>query len=213
MFEGAAVTGRAAGAGPVATFEGGGWVEKPELSFRNPGFPQTGSHPVVCINWNDAKAYTDWMSARQRSEYRLPSEAEREYATRAGQATAFWWGNTIEPKLAAYDWASSFRGSLTTTPVKGTQSVAAFAPNPWGVVQVHGNVSEWTEDCWNDNYRGAPADGSAWTSGDCNRRVLRGGSWGYNPKDLRAAYREGATLGFRNFNFGFRVVRVLRPSK
>jgi formylglycine-generating enzyme required for sulfatase activity/class 3 adenylate cyclase len=206
------VTGYRTGAG-CRVFEGGSWVERLQLTFRDPGFPQAANHPAVCVNWNDAKAYTDWMSARQRSEYRLPSEAEREYVTRGGQTTAFWWGDKIQPSLAAYDWSSTFAGSPTAQPPRGTHPVAAFAPNPFGLVQVHGNVSEWVEDCWNDNYRGAPSDGSAWMSGDCKRRVMRDGAWGYSPKDLRAAAREGVTLTFRNFTAGFRVVKVLREGK
>ncbi len=194
-------------------FQSGGWIEQRQLSFRDPGFRQTGNHPVVCVNWNDAKAYTDWMSSRQRAEYRLPTEAEREYATRGGTRTLFWWGDRIDPTLAAYDWSVPFSGGSTGPAARGTFPVAAFHPNPFGLVQVHGNVSEWVEDCWNDSYRNAPLDGSAWSAGDCRRRVLRGGSWGYSPKDLRAAYREGATLDFRNFNFGFRVVRVMRDQK
>ena len=194
-------------------YEGSRWVDKPELSFRNPGFPQSPDHPVVCINWNDAKAYTDWMSARTGTTYRLPTEAEREFFTRAGTTSLFWWGNDIEPSRAGYDWSHAFGSGPRGETRRGTHPVQSFQPNPWGLYQVHGNVSEWVEDCWNDGYRGAPVDGAAWTTGDCKRRVLRGGSWGYSPKDLRAAYREGATATYRNFNFGFRVVRVLRGAK
>jgi formylglycine-generating enzyme required for sulfatase activity len=204
-----AVTGYRPGIG-CRVFEGGRWTERSDLSFRNPGFPQGPNHPVVCVNWNDAKAYTDWMTARMSGEYRLPTEAEREYATRAASSTAFWWGNDIAPSQAGYDWTHVFGNGPRGQARRGTHPVDAFQSNPWGLFQMHGNVSEWVEDCWNDNYRGAPIDGSAWQSGDCRRRVLRGGSWGYVPKDLRASYREGATLSFRNFNFAFRVVRVLR---
>src|SRR5690606_36199311 len=104
----------------------------------------------------------------------------------------------------------SFLSSPRREALHGTMKVRSFFPNQCGLYQVHGNVSEWVEDCWNDSYRGAPADGTAWQSGDCKRRILRGGSWGYAPKDLRSAYREGVTLAFRNFNLGFRVVRVLK---
>jgi formylglycine-generating enzyme required for sulfatase activity len=207
-----ALSGYRPGAG-CRVFESGAWRERNELSFREPGFAQTASHPVVCVNWSDAKAFTDWMSARMNAEYRLPTEAEREYFTRAGSATAFWWGNEIEPGRAAYDWSAVLGNSPRAEPKRGTHPVNAFSPNPWGLYQVHGNVSEWVEDCWNNSYRGAPVDGSAWNAGDCKRRVLRGGSWGYAPKDLRSAYREGATLSNRNFNFGFRVVRVLRGAR
>ncbi len=207
-----AVTGYRPGAG-CRVFEGGQWVERAELSFRNPGFPQTSDHPVVCVNWNDATAYTDWMTARMNAIYRLPTEAEREYFARAGTTTAFWWGNEIDPSRASYDWSYVFGAGQRAGTRLGTHPAIAFKPNPWGLMQVHGNVSEWVEDCWNDSYSGAPADGSAWTTGDCTRRVLRGGSWGYVPKDLRASYREGVTMTNRNFNFGFRVVRALRNTK
>lgn len=206
------VTGYRPGGG-CRLVEAGRWVDKSELSFRNPGFKQTSDHPVVCVNWNDAKGYTDWMTARLGGEYRLPTEAEREYATRAGTTSAFWWGNEIAPAQAAYDWSLAFGSGQRGEALRGTMPVTSFAANPWGLYQMHGNVSEWVEDCWNDSYRAAPVDGTAWQSGDCRRRVLRGGSWGYAPKDLRSAYREGATLSFRNFNFGFRVVRVLRGAK
>ena len=94
----------------------------------------------------------------------------------------FWWGNDIAPARAAYDWGETLGSSPRAQPHRGTQPVNVFQANPWGLFQVHGNVSEWVEDCWNDNYRGAPTDGSAWTVGDCSRRVLRGGSWGYLPE-------------------------------
>ncbi len=153
------------------------------------------------------------MTARMNAIYRLPTEAEREFFTRAGTTTAFWWGNDIDPSRAGYDWSHVFGAGQRAEARFGTHPALAFKPNPWGLMQVHGNVSEWVEDCWNDGYRGAPGNGSAWTTGDCKRRVLRGGSWGYVPKDLRVSYREGATLTNRNFNFGFRVVRTLRNIK
>ncbi len=207
-----ALTGYRPGAG-CRIFDAGKWSERSDLSFRNPGFSQGPDHPVVCVNWSDAKAFTDWMTARMNADYRLPTEAEREYFTRAGSTTAFWWGNGIGPDRASYDWSAVFSGSPRAEPRRGTFPVNAFKPNPWGLLQVHGNVSEWVEDCWNGSYKGAPTDGSAWTSGDCKLRILRGGSWGYSPKDLRSSYREGATSTNRNFNFGFRVVRVLRGAK
>jgi formylglycine-generating enzyme required for sulfatase activity len=190
-------------------FEGGNWVEKPGWSYRNPGFPQDGDHPAVCINWNDAIAYTNWLTARTGKPYRLPSEAEWEYAARAGTTTAFWWGDTIGPGDANYDWSLVYGQGRRGKMLQGTMPVKSFKPNPWQLYQVHGNVSEWVEDCWNASYDAAPTDGSAWLSGNCGRRILRGGSWGYDPKELRSSYREGVTQGYRNFNFGFRVARTL----
>jgi formylglycine-generating enzyme required for sulfatase activity/class 3 adenylate cyclase len=190
-------------------FEGGNWVEKSGWSYRNPGFPQDGDHPVTCVNWNDAVAYANWLTARTGKPYRLPSEAEWEYAARAGTTTAFWWGDSIGPDNANYDWSIAYGSGRRGTMRHGTMPVKSFRPNPWQLYQVHGNVSEWVEDCWNANYTGAPTDGSARLSGTCSLRILRGGSWGYDPKELRSAYREGVTQSHRNFNFGFRVARTL----
>ena len=137
-----------------------------------------GDRPVINVSWNDAKAYTAWLSKKTGASYRLPSEAEREYVARARTSTPYWWGSSVAPELANY---SGLAGK--TVPVK------SFKPNPWGLYQVHGNVWEWVEDCYHDTYTGAPTDGSAWTTGECKYRVLRGGSWDDNPQYLRAAYR------------------------
>lgn len=203
-----AVTGYKIGTGCRA-FEAGGWRERSDLSFKSPGFPQAGHHPVVCVNWNDAKAYTDWMSARMTATYRLPTEAEREYVTRAGTTTLFWWGNSIDPGRAAYDWTTGIAASPKADRRRGTHPVNAFEPNPWGLYQVHGNVSEWVEDCWG-SYRNAPTNGAALLTGDCSVRGLRGGSWGNSALDLRSSYRGNQSVHHRNFNVGFRVVRALR---
>ena len=149
-------------------------------------------YPIVGVSWQDAKAYAAWLSNKTGKEYRLLSEAEREYVTRAGTTRPYWWGSSISATQANYD------GSATVL-------VKSFEPNPWGLYQVHGNVWEWTEDCWNADYRNAPSDGSAWTAGDCAYRVLRGGSWDDYPQDLRAARRLCYTPDNRNNNIGFRV--------
>jgi formylglycine-generating enzyme required for sulfatase activity len=169
--------------------------------------------PVINVNWDDAKAYVKWLSGKTGKTYRLLSEAEREYVARAGTTTPFWWGSSITPIQANYD------GSVN--PYKGggkkgeyrqrTVPVKSFTPNRWGLYQVHGNVWEWTEDCWNANYDDAPTDGSANTAGDCNNRVVRGGSWIDSPRTLRAAFRLGNATDFRNNNLGFRVARTLNP--
>jgi formylglycine-generating enzyme required for sulfatase activity len=122
------------------------------------------------------------------------SEAEREYVTRAGTATPFWWGSSI-----THDQANYARGEGKTLPVK------SFKPNPWGLDQVHGNVWEWVEDCWHADYNGAPSDGSAWTSSGCSSRVLRGGSWLNIPRNLRAACRIDDNPQYRSGFWGFRV--------
>jgi formylglycine-generating enzyme required for sulfatase activity len=167
--------------------------------------------PVINVSWDDAKAYVAWLSKTTGQTYRLLTEAEREYVARAGTTTPFWWGSTITTGQANYDgnytYASGSKGEYR----QKTVPVNAFKPNPWGLHQVHGNVYDWVEDCYHDSYQGAPADGSARTSGECKYHVLRGGSWGNDPQDLRAAYRYGYLPGFRNLNVGFRVARTLTP--
>lgn len=167
--------------------------------------------PVINVSWTDAKAYTQWLSKTTGKTYRLLSEAEREYVTRAGTRTAYWWGSSIARSQANYfDNQARSGGSSSETPQR-TAPVASFEPNPWGLYQVHGNVWEWAEDCYHGSYQGAPADGSAWTTGDCSRRVLRGGSWFNFPWVLRAAHRFAYSPSARIDTFGFRVARSLRP--
>jgi formylglycine-generating enzyme required for sulfatase activity len=158
-----------------------------------------GRRPVTSVSLYDAKAYLTWLSRRTGATYRLPSEAEREYFTRAGTTTPYWWGSTISPDQANY------RGS-----VNQSLPVDSFLPNPWGLYQVHGNVSEWTGDCLHDNYVGAPTDGSAWTEPGCDLPVRRGGSMGSPPNALRSAARGfRAHPADREPYLGFRVVRPL----
>jgi formylglycine-generating enzyme required for sulfatase activity len=169
-----------------------------------------GDRPVINVNWDDAKAYVAWLSKKTGEGYRLLSEAEREYATRAGTTTPFWWGSSITPGLANYNGIHDYKGGGEKGEYRAkTVPVKSFRPNPWGLYQVHGNVDDWVEDCWHDNYSGAPSDGPASTTGDCNRRVLRGGSWYVIPQYLRAAYRGFNSPDVRNFVSGFRVARTL----
>ena len=132
---------------------------------------------MVCVNWNDAKAYVAWLSKTTGKTYRLLSEAEREYVARAGTTTPFWWGATISTSQANYDGNYTYAGGSKGEWRKATVAVDSFAANPWGLYNVHGNVWEWTEDCWNEKNAGNPGNGSARTNGDCGCRVLRGGSW------------------------------------
>ena len=164
-----------------------------------------GRRPVIYVSWNDAKTYVHWLSNKTGKAYRLLSEAEREYVTRAGTATPYWWGASISTRLANYyDGTRSSREDQ-----QQTLPVDSFEPNPWGLYQVHGNIWEWTEDCYHDDYRGAPSDGSAWTSGDCGSRVIRGGSWTDLPGNVRAASRTSASAGDWDGLEGFRVARSL----
>jgi formylglycine-generating enzyme required for sulfatase activity len=193
---------------------GSEWKNDSAKSFRSPGFEQDGSHPVVCVSWDDAKAYVTWLSGKTGQSYRLLSEAEREYVARAGTTAPFWWGRSITLDQANYDGSvDPYEGGGKKGEYrKKTVPVKSFTPNRWGLYQVHGNVWEWTEDCWNANYDDAPTDGSANTTGDCSKRVVRGGSWSNFPRSLRAAYRGWDTTGFRYGSFGFRVARTLNPA-
>ncbi len=167
--------------------------------------------PVINVSWSDAQAYVKWLSGKTGGLYRLLSEAEFEYAARAGTTTPFWWGSSITPEQANY--------VGTVEPYKGggqkgenrqkTLPVNSFQPNAWGLYQVHGNVLEWMEDCWNENHDGAPSDGSARTIGDCGRRILRGGCWGFPPKVLRAAKRNRSNPDDRANGVGFRLARTI----
>jgi formylglycine-generating enzyme required for sulfatase activity len=179
-------------------------------SWRNPGFAQDDSHPVVCINWHDAKAYAAWLAAATGKLYRLLSEAEWEYICRAGTTTTFWWGPAISSSEANYNASYIYAGGGKKGEWrKRTLPVESFPANPWGLFQLHGNVWEQCEDWWNESTVGAPVDGSAWIAGDCNRRVLRGGSWFNYPWSLRSAHRHGCYITGRVSGFGFRVARTL----
>ncbi len=164
--------------------------------------------PVINVSWDDAKAYVSWLSTKTGKTYRLLSEAEREYVTRAGRRTPFWWGSSITPDLGNYDGNYTYAGGQKGEYRAKTMPVQSFKPNPWGLYQVHGNVWEWVEDCWNDAYAGAPTDGTAWTTLACTSRVLRGGSWVDVPQFLRAAYRNWYLPDIRSSDVGFRVART-----
>ena len=172
-----------------------------------------GKRPVINVNWDDAKAYASWLSRKTGKTYRLLSEAEREYAARAGTTTAFWWGSSISTRQANYDGNYTLAGSAKGEYRQQTLPVDGFEPNPWGLYQVHGNVYDWTEDCWHENYESAPTDGSAWTTAcsDAGPRVVRGGSWYGLPQVLRAANRVGYSAGSRGNSLGFRLARTLNP--
>ena len=276
---------------PAAVLAGRHW--------RNPGFRQDGSHPVTCVSWNDAQAYTAWLARETGEKYRLPSESEWEYAARAGNAAARYWedleSESPHGPAVSSDWCSNVNssdrsmfssmfvrdlfiatmeqvvldnlrlqlakalhkasgrredfdaavrwwlryhadktmgpmmlereragetapchdGAVHTAPITGS-GIYHFSANGWGLKHMLGNVWEWTEDCWNEGYTGAPADGSAWKEGDtallsdeCNKRVLRGGSWANHPRLLRSALRGRSPPGAANIFGGFRVARTI----
>ncbi|MYM31203.1 SUMF1/EgtB/PvdO family nonheme iron enzyme [Duganella sp. CY15W] len=187
-----------------------GWESQSDTDWLNPGFKQTDDHPVVGVSWMDVQLYLRWLSGKTGQLYRLPTEAEWEYACRAGTKTAFSFGDTISTEQANYDGHYTYNGGQRGAYVQGTSKVGAYQPNPWGLFDMHGNVWEWTQDVVHENYVGAPVDGSAWEEGgDTARRVLRGGSWLYNPRYLRSAVRNGFSAVLANDIVGFRIARKL----
>lgn len=180
-----------------------------------PGTVQPPRDPAVCLNWRDAEAYIAWLNGKARARaapggpgpYRLPSESEWEFAARAGTTTARWWGEAIGRGNANCNGCGSAWDNKSFAPV------GSFGPNPFGLYDMLGNVWQWTADCWNESYAGAPGDGSAWTSGDCRKRVLRGGSWSNLPSFIRSATRIGTDAAGGDFDYssyaGFRVARTL----
>ena len=168
------------------------------------------------VSWEDARGYVRWLSRETGEEYRLLTEAEWEYVARAGTQTARYWGESESeqcryangrdrslgaPLTSDWDPAPCSDGYVRTAPV------GMFEPNGFGLHDVLGNAGEWTQDCWNESYSGAPADGTAWSSGDCSERAYRGHTWGDYPWALRSANRGGLPAGFRGI--GFRVARTI----
>jgi formylglycine-generating enzyme required for sulfatase activity len=175
-----------------------------------------GERPVTGISWDDAQQYLAWLSGKTGREYRLPTEAEWEYVARAETiGDTYWRSKKVtckqanvadqllrkkDPMVAAFTCED---GYVKTAPV------GSFPANKFGIQDIYGNVAEWVEDCWNGNYLGAPADGQAWTSGDCGRRILRGGSWKSGPQEIRASSRVPLWKELRLNTSGLRVVRAL----
>jgi formylglycine-generating enzyme required for sulfatase activity len=190
---------------------GSEWKPNAARNWANPDFQQTDQHPVTCVNWDDAQAFIDWVNKKTGRAYRLLTEAEWEYSARAGTSTPFSFGQDITTHQA------NFNGSSTTTDEEpglyreGTTEVGLFPANAFGLHDMHGNLWEWTQDCWNDSYEGAPTDGTAWAEGDCARHVLRGGSWTNLPQAVRSADRvkHSGDPANRGSVDGFRVARDL----
>ena len=171
-----------------------------------------GRRPVINVSWHDiTNAYLPWLSRKTDKAYRLLTEAEWEYAARAGTTKPFSTGRTIVPEQANFDGSFMYGGSARGVYRSTTLEVGSFAPNAFGLYDMHGNVSEWVEDCYTDSYTGAPLDGSAATSLDCAYRVLRGGSWNSAPTLLRSANRIRSQPDRRMLSDGFRVRRTLSP--
>lgn len=162
-----------------------------------------GEQPVIDVSWDDAQAFVGWLSEKTKQTYRLPTEAEWEYASRAGTTPEYWWGPRVDVDKANCDGCGG-AAARRTLPAR------TFRPNAFGLYDTSGNAAEWVQDCWNDSYRGAPADGSAWNSGDCRQRVLRGGSFGSKPNAIRSSSRFKYDKDVRYYANGFRVVREIR---
>lgn len=213
--------------GSCVSFDGKTWKFDAAITWRSPGFEQTDAHPVVCVNWHDATAYAAWLSQTTGKSYRLMSEAEAEYVTRATthatKQPRFFFGEdykdlcphvngvdrTAAAKIPLYlkNMAPCDDGFVYTAPV------ASLKANPWGLHDVHGNASSWTADCFVDSYNDAPSDGSARTTVDCPIRVYRGGSWSSFPIHLRSAFRPRALAVDAASHIGFRLARTLSPLK
>ncbi len=161
-----------------------------------------GTGPVFYVSWNDTKDYLSWLNAQTGKTYRLPSEAEWEYAARAGASTAYPWGDTVGHKMANCKGCSEDSSDRTAP-------VGSFPPNRYNLFDMHGNVWQWVADCWNASYAGAPADSSPWLSGECEKAAVRGGAWGLTPQDVRSARREGDNKNLRSGRRGFRIARDL----
>lgn len=185
----------------------------PKLNWESPGFTQTDRDPVVCVNWSDAQAYVDWLSKKAGKLYRLPSEAEWEYAARAGSTTAYPWGNTPSHDNANYGEDDCCAGLVSGKDQwMNTSPVGSFPANKFGLYDMNGNVWQWTQDCYHASTGGGPADGGAWTTGDCDLRMLRGGSWFFSPVLARSANRVWFNPVNRYVIIGFRVARTDAPA-
>jgi formylglycine-generating enzyme required for sulfatase activity len=166
-----------------------------------------GQQPVINVTWDDARTYVKWLSKVTGKTYRLLSEAQYEYAVRAGTQTLYPWGNDVRLNGEAM---ANCNGCGSKWDNQRTAPIGSFPPNKFGLYDMVGNVFEWTEDCVHNNYNGAPTDGSAWlTGGDCKDRVVRGGSWSVTPVNLRSAARNFGATGYRGDYLGFRVARML----
>jgi formylglycine-generating enzyme required for sulfatase activity len=201
------------------------WGRYPgERDWRSPGFEQADNHPVVCVNWPEAKAYADWMAARTGKPYRLLTDAEWEYVVRAGSTAQRWFGMQRSDicrhaNVSDLDKAAALRQPAASSQVFPcrdgfvfTAPVGRFAPNPWGVHDLFGNAWEWTEDCFARSYEGAPRDGSARqpaAGAACAERVMRGGAWHADPFYLRAAKHDFAPPLLRSARMGLRLARKL----
>ncbi|MFT3936992.1 MAG: formylglycine-generating enzyme family protein [Chitinophagaceae bacterium] len=192
------------------------WAMNPAASWEHLGFPQDDTHPAVCLSWKDVNDYVKWLSISTGYKYRLPTEAEWEYAARAGSVTAYPWGDTASHELMNYGADSGWTGiAAGKDQWVGTSPVGSFPANAFGLYDMPGNVMQFTADCLSTSYQGVPANGTAFQKDSCTSRIIRGGDWGDPPGMLRSAFRNyapapGSTLDdYRSAGLGLRVVRIL----
>ncbi len=211
-------------------FDGGRMTVTPGRDWRTPGFVLEPGSPVVCVGWEDARDYARWLNSRigrsrgaGRSDgwgpYRLPTEAEWEYAARGGTSGRYYWGNDARAACVYANLADlagerahpGLNGASCDDGFPEASPVGVFAPNPFGLYDMAGNVFQWIADCWHDSYVGAPVDGSAWVDGACAEHIIRGGSFAHLPRLLRSAYRFKDPVEHRSIPLGFRLARTLEP--
>lgn len=200
-----------------------GWLERLDRDWRHPGFAQTARDPVVCVNVTDVRDFAAWLSHETKQAYRLPSEAEWEYAARAGTTTTRFWGDNVKggcryanladrslAKAAGESQLDPEQYVACSDSFAYTAPVGSFRPNAFGLYDMLGNVWHWTADPWHDNYAGAPSDGSVWErNGEVGRWALRGGSWSYPPADVRADVRFMGVSVMRFNTVGFRLAESI----
>jgi formylglycine-generating enzyme required for sulfatase activity len=186
-------------------------LPKDKIDLKSdPSYFKGDNLPVECVSWNDAQEFCARLSRMANKTYRLPAEAEWEYACRGGTTTPFYCGETISTDLANYDGNYTYGQGQKGEYREKTTEVGKFPANPFGLYNMCGNVWEWCEDGWHENYINAPADGSAWTSPSTEYMLLRGGSWNDNARFCLSAYRYGVSRDLRISLYGFRVVSSFR---
>lgn len=174
-----------------------------------PGWKR-GRHPVLQVSWHHVQQYIRWLNGKTGRSYRLPTEAEWEYMARAGTTTIYNTGDTITTDQANFRGRNAARPTTHGAKIFQALPVGSFAPNSFGIYDVHGSVAEWTQDCWHETYDGAPTDGSAWKDGEaCERYVIRGGNWGNGYRSIRSSIRTGYKPHRFSVSFGFRLARDL----
>jgi formylglycine-generating enzyme required for sulfatase activity/predicted Ser/Thr protein kinase len=196
----------------------GTWQSKSALSWNNVGYRQTAGHPVVCVSWQDARDYANWLSRKTGQRYRLPSDSEWEYAARAGSEAFRTWGTRLEAACLSANVADQtaekrYPGWKVHPCADGyvySAPVGSFQPNAFGLYDMLGNAFEWVQDCWHADYRGAPTNGSAWLGGDCTQRDMRGGSWFTVPSLVSVTARNHFEDSYRSNSVGFRLVREVQ---